>query len=155
MDEQANGNKPLADIQLRWFDDSALLTDEPREVLYVFLDSIGVTSDVARDLFEVLLLSRHHDLALGTREIKANILEMRRRRKVKEPGKGLTDRNIQVWLSYFNKIGLIDSIGGKHRFKGNKRPSKAFSEDVRPVVEECLKFSEKVLLKVEEGYKIR
>lgn len=147
--------KPLADIQLRWFDDSTLLTDDPREVLELFLDSIGVTSDVARDLFEVLLISRHHDLALGTREIKANIIELRRRRKAKEGDKGLTDRNIQVWLSYFNKIGLVDSIGGKHRFSGNKKPSRAFAEETVPLVQECLKFSEKVLKRVEDAYKLR
>jgi len=148
-------SEPLADIQLRWFDDSTLLTDDPREVLEMFLDSIGVTSDVARDLFEVLLISRHHDLALSTREVKANIVELRRRRKVKDVGRGLTDRNIQIWLNYFSKIGLLDSIGGKHRFRSNKKPSKAFTEDTKPIVEECLKFSEKVLKKVEDSYKIK
>ncbi|MCX6695326.1 MAG: hypothetical protein NTU61_03435 [Candidatus Altiarchaeota archaeon] len=147
--------KPIADIQFRWFDDSSLLTDDPREALEVFLGSIGVTSDVALDLFEVLLISRHHDLALSTREIKANIVELRKRRRVRELEKGLTDRNIQVWLSYFNRIGLIDSLGGKHRFTGNKKPSRAFREETMPLVEECLKFSERALLKVEEYYKIK
>jgi len=145
--------KPIADIQLRWFDDSSLLTDDPREVLELFLSSIGVTSDVARDLFEVLLVSRHHDLALSTREIKANIMELRRRRRVAD-SKGLTDRNIQVWLSYFNRVGLVDSMGGKHRFSANKKPSVAFKENTVPVVEECLRFSERVLGLVEKAYKI-
>jgi len=147
--------KPLSDIQLRWFDDSALLTEDPRELLELFLSSIGITSDVARDLFEVLLISRHHDLALTTRGVKDNILELRRRRRVKDAERGLTDRNVQVWLTYFNKIGLVDSVAGKHRFTGNKKPSRAFSEDVRPVVEESLKFAERVLQKVEGAYRIK
>ncbi|MBU0762455.1 MAG: hypothetical protein KKD39_05465 [Candidatus Altiarchaeota archaeon] len=144
----------LADIKLRWHDDSALLSLEPRESLEVFLDSIGVTSDVARDLFEVLLLARAKDVSLKSSEIKRGILEVRLRRKVKDVESGLTDRNIQVWLKYFQTIGLIDSFTGKYRFSGNKKPSEAFKR-TEEVIGECVKYSKKAVKNLEDLYNIR
>ncbi len=144
----------LADIKLRWRDDSALITDDPRELLEAFLDSIGVTSDVARDLMEVLVMSRANDVPLTTAEVKEGIIELRRRRKVKRISYGLTDRNIQVWMNYFERIGLLDTVGGKHRFTANKKPSEAFKK-TRQVVSESLKYSERVLEKMESAYGLR
>jgi len=143
----------LADIKLRWYDDSALLTDEPRELLELFLDSIGVTSDVARDLFEIMLMSRARDVALTTSEVKEGILELRRRRNQPDDF-GLTDRNIQIWLKYFETVGLFDLIDDKHRFYANKRPTEAF-ERTKKVVAESVKYSGKLLEKVESAYRIK
>lgn len=144
----------LADIKLRWYDDSALLTDEPRELLEVFLDSIGVTSDVARDLLEVLLMGRARDSPLKASELKKGIRELRARRNVSDVDGGLTDRNIQVWLKYFQSIGLLDSVSGKYRFAGNKKPSQAFAR-VQEVVSESVKFSFKAVERLEQAYLIR
>ena len=144
----------LADIKLRWYDESALLADEPREVLELFLDSIGVTSDVACDLMEVMLMARARDVPLTMPEVKAGVVELRRRRGSKEPEFGMTDRNIQIWLKYFETIGLFDEIAGKHRFQANKKPSEAFKR-TRQVVAESLKYSEKLVSKLEEAYRIR
>ncbi|MFH1055666.1 MAG: hypothetical protein V1744_06195 [Candidatus Altiarchaeota archaeon] len=143
----------LADIKLRWYDDSALMADEPRELLELFLDSIGVTSDVACDIIEVMLMSRARDVPLTTPEVKAGIVELRRRRGVKDDF-GLTDRNIQIWLSYFERIGLLDVLDGKHRFTANKKPTEAFKK-TKQVVSESLKYSESLLSKVEASYQIR
>lgn len=144
----------LADIKLRWYDDSALMEDEPRRLLELFMDSIGVTSDVACDVMEVLLMSRARDLPLTTGEVKLGVVELRRRRSVKDPDFGMTDRNIQIWLKYFERIGFLDELGGKHRFSGNKRPSDAFKK-TREVVAESLKYSEKLVGKLEAAYRIR
>jgi hypothetical protein len=144
----------LADLKLRWYDDSALMAEEPREVLELFLDSIGVTSDVARDLMEVMLMARARDVPLTTKELKAGIIELRRRRHAEDPEFGMTDRNIQVWLDYFATIGLFDSFDGRHRFAANKRPSEAFKR-TRQVIEESVKYSEKLAAKLEKAYQIR
>ena len=144
----------LADIKLRWYDESALLADEPREVLELFLDSIGLTSDVARDLFEVMLMARARDVPLTTQEVKAGIVELRRRRGAKEPDFGMTDRNIQIWLENFETMGLMDEVGGRHRFTANKKPSEAFNK-TRQIVNESLKYSERLIAKLEDAYRIK
>jgi hypothetical protein len=146
--------KLLADIKLRWYDDSALLTDEPREILELFLDSIGLTSDVACDLVEVMLLARARDVPLTMPEVKAGIIELRRRRGSKDPGFGMTDRNIQIWLEYFETIGLMDEVGKKFRFAANKKPSEAFKR-TKQVIQESVKYSEKLVEKLEEAYRIK
>jgi len=144
----------LVDIKLRWYDDSALMEDEPRRLLELFMDSIGVTSDVACDAMEVVLMSRARDLPLTTGEVKLGVVELRRRRKAEDPEFGMTDRNIQIWLKYFERIGLLDEFAGKHRFSGNKRPSEAFKR-TREVVAESLKYSERLVGKLEAAYHIR
>ena len=142
----------LADVKLRWYDDSALLEDEPRALLEHFLDSIGITSDVARDLFEVMLLARARDVPLTTAEVKEGIIELRRRRAVRDTF-GLTDRNIQIWLRYFQAIGMFDTIDGRNRFASNKKPLEAF-ERTKNVVRESLKYSDKLLSKLHKAYRI-
>lgn len=144
----------LADLKLRWYDDSNLLEEEPRVLLELFLDSIGVTSDVARDLVEVMLMARANDVPLTMREVKDGIIELRKRRKVKKITFGLTDRNIQVWLAYFETIGLMDEMKGRYRFTGNKKPSEAFKR-TRKVIEEGVKYSEKLVARLEDAYQIR
>lgn len=146
--------KLLADIKLRWYDESALMADDSRQILEYFLDSIGVTADVARDLMEVMLMARARDVPLTTQEVKAGVVELRRRRGVADPEFGMTDRNIQIWLKYFETIGLFDDIDGKHRFTANKKPSEAFKK-TRQVVNESLKYSEKLVSKLEEAYRIK
>ena len=143
----------LADIKLRWFDESNLLLNGQRELLEAFMDSIGVTSEVAVDLMHVLLLARAKDVAISTAQVKEGIVRVRKQRRAKRPSFGLTDRNIQIWLRYFENIGLLDSIGGKHRFASNKRPTDVFQR-TREVVLESLSYSERLLGKVEEEYGI-
>jgi hypothetical protein len=144
----------LADLKLRWYDDSATLEDDPRRLLEMFLDSIGVTSDVARDLMEVMLTARAKDVPLTSGQVRSGIMELRRRRGDKEPDFGMTDRNLQVWLEYFETIGLLDYVGGRHRFHSNKKPSEAFKR-VKQVAAESLKYSEKLVTKLEAAYRIR
>ncbi len=144
----------LAGIKLRWYDDSSLLTDEPRELLEVFLSSIGVTSDVAKDLMEALLMARARDVSLKASELRAAILELRLRRGAKDLEFGLTDRNILVWLDFFQSIGLLDHVSGKYRFAANKRPSEAFKR-TQEVVGECVRFSAKAVSKLERAYMIK
>jgi hypothetical protein len=66
----------------------------------------------------------------------------------------MTDRNIQIWIEYFESIGLFDSFNGKHRFSGNKLPSDAFKR-TRQVIEESVRYSEKLVAKLEKVYQIR
>ncbi|MBM3308965.1 MAG: hypothetical protein FJY77_01805 [Candidatus Altiarchaeales archaeon] len=147
--------KLLFDIGLRRFDESSLDEEDARRLLELFLESLGVTSDVARDLFEVLLVSRAGDTALTARQIRDSIIGLRKARKVEDAEKGLTARNIQIWLKYFKGIRLVDKLGDRYHFKGNKRPSRVFAEDTKPVVEESVKYVERVLKKVEEAYRIK
>ncbi len=144
--------KPISDIHLRWYDDSTLAEDNPRKLAALFMDAIGVTSDVAVDLFEVLLISRAGDNALTSREIKTKIMESRKKRKTGDHG--LTDRNIQVWLKFFRELKLVDRTGSHYRFRGNKKPSEAYMEYTKPLVYESAEYVERLLLKVEESYGI-
>jgi hypothetical protein len=142
----------LADIKLRWYDDSALIRDSPRELLDVFLDSIGVTSAVAGDLMEVLFMARARDVPLKAGEIMGGMAEVRRRRGAGSDY-GMTYRNVLVWLKYFHRIGLIDCVDRKYRFSGNKTPSEAFKK-TGEVVAESLKFSGKALDGAQKAYGI-
>ena len=143
-----------ARIKLRWLDESAFLESDRRKTLELFLDSIGITSDVAADIFELMLLAKARELSLKTSEIKKGIIKLRGERKVKNTEKGLTNRNIQVWLSYFEDIGLFDSKVSGHRFRMDKRPSEAFKR-VGQLASESLNVSERLLKNVEEGFDIR
>ena len=145
--------KPVADVTLRWFDDTTLLADEPRKLVEVFLEALGITSDVARDLMEILLAQCAKDHPLTTQEIKERILELRGERG--QEVKGLTDRNLQVWLKYFREIRLADRVGGRHRFTGNKTPLAAFKENTRPVIDDTLNYIQRALEKLEDAYGIK
>ena len=145
----------LSDIRLRWYDDSSLLKENPRELVELFMKSIGISSEVAIDLFEVMLMAKSRDIGLTRRDIKSNIIELRNSRKTKNAEDGLTDRNIQIWLKYFMDIKLVDRIGKRYRFTNNKKPSVAFSQYTKPLVDESVLYVEKILKKLEEEYKIK
>jgi len=147
--------KLLSDITLRWYDESSLAEDDPRRLVELFLDSMGITSDVAIDLFEVLAVARAEDTALTAKQIRDAIVNLRSMRKVENPEKGLTARNIQVWLKHFRRLKLVDKLGERYHFKGNKKPGKAFSDETKPVIEESVRYVERVLKKVEEAYRIK
>ena len=145
----------LSDIRLRWYDDSSLLKENPRELVELFMKSIGISSEVAIDLFEVMLMAKSRDIGLTRRDIKSNIIELRNSRKTKNAEDGLTDRNIQIWLKYFMDIKLVDRIGKRYRFTNNKKPSVAFSQYTKPLVDESVLYVEKILKKLEEEYNIK
>ncbi|MFH1789030.1 MAG: hypothetical protein ABH834_06590 [Candidatus Altiarchaeota archaeon] len=144
----------IADVTLRWFDESALMEKDPRQLTETFLASLGVTSDVAVDVMEVLFKARAEDRALRTQEILNEILKTRKERRIKAK-KGLGLRNIQVWVKYFKSIKLVDRVGERVRFTGNKTPTQAFSEYTKPVIEESVSFIEALLAKTEEAYGIK
>jgi len=142
----------LSDIRLKWYDDSSLTEDDPRKIIELFLDSLGITSDVARDLTEVLLINRKIDRALTSNELRGQIIAFREKRGVGD--RGLTLRNLQVWLRYFREIKLIDKVGDRYMFKGNKKPSQAFREYTKPIVDESAEYVARILERVEEVYGI-
>ncbi len=144
----------LAHVKVRWLDDTAFLEDDPKERLKLFLDSIGITSEVAIDILQVILMAKARELTLKTAQIKQGIDELRIRQGIKEPKKGLTDRNIQIWIGYYEDIGLLERHNGRHRFRQNKRPIDAFKQ-CKQMVTESLKVSERLLERVEEGFSIR
>ena len=146
--------KLLSDIHLRWYDESSLLEDDPRKLLELFLESLGITSDVARDLLHVLFAARAKDTALSGRQVRDAIITLRKLRNAADAEKGLTTRNIHVWLKYFSDIRLVEKIGSRHHFKGNKKPSRAFSEGTKPLVDESVKYVERLLKKVEDSFGI-
>ncbi|MFH1125984.1 MAG: hypothetical protein V1703_02560 [Candidatus Altiarchaeota archaeon] len=147
--------KLVSDITLRWYDESSLEEDNPRSLLELLLDSMGITSDVARDLFHVLLVARAEDTALTVKQIRDAIISLRKMRNADKPEKGLTMRNIQVWLQYFREIKLLDKLGDRYHFRGNRRPSKAFAEGTKPMIEESSRYVERVLKRVEDAYGIK
>lgn len=147
--------KLISDIRLRWFDDSSLLTEDKRELVELFLESIGVSSDVARDVFEVVLIAKARDVRLTSSQIKEWVLELRRTRARKDADEGLSDRNIQIWLRFFREMRLLDKLGDKYFFTGNKKPSAAFREYTKPIADESFNYVFKVLEKLEKEYKIK
>jgi hypothetical protein len=148
------GMKLLSDIHLKWYDESSLLEEDQRKLLELFLESLGITSDVARDLLHVLFAARAQDTALSGRQVRDAMVTLRKMRNVVDAERGLTMRNIQVWLKYFSDIRLVEKIGSRYHFKSNKKPSRAFSEGTKPLVDESVKYVEKLLKKVEESFNI-
>jgi len=151
----SDGVKLLSDIHLKWFDASSLLEDDQRKLLELFLQSLGITSDVARDLLHVLFASRAQDTALSGRQLRDAIITLRKMRNAGDAEKGLTMRNILVWLKYFSDIRLVEKIGSRYHFKGNKKPSRAFSDGTKPLVEDSVKYVEKLLERLEESFNIK
>ena len=111
------------------------------------------SSEIAADIFEVLVKYNAAGIAPTTREIEKKILE---KNKDKE-GEEFSLRIIQIWLKYFREIKLIDKIGGKkgrYVFSGNKKPSEAFMQYTKPlIIDESANYSEKILKKMEGKYK--
>lgn len=145
----------LADIRLRWYDDSGLMSKDPRALIGLFLDSMGVTRDVPVDLFEVLLTAKSMGVGLTTSEIKKGIIKLRKKRKEGE-GKGLSDRNIQIWLKFFRDLDLVDRIGSRYMFSGNKNPSTLFKEKTKPeIIDKSADYIYRLLREIEGSYEIR
>jgi len=141
-------------VRLKWFDDSTLGVEDSRALLELFLSSLGVSSQVAADILEVLMEARAQDVGVTTKEIKRRIIEKRKERGENQAKKGLTERNIQKWLCYFRELNLIDRFGKRYRFKGNKLPSEAFEEYTLPLIHETTHYIKRVLEKVEKKYGI-
>ena len=145
----------ISDIRLRWYDESSLQVDDNRELVRILLDSLGVTRDVALDVFEVLLMAKSDGISMTGREIKDKVIGLRKERKVKKPKKGLTDRNIQLWLRFFREIDLIERVGSRHLFSGNKKPSKVWVERTKPnIIDKSAENIHKILLELEKRYEI-
>lgn len=146
----------ISDIRLRWYDESSLMLEDERGLLELFLNSLGVSRKVAIDLFEVLLLAKKKGISITTRDIKKDILGLRKERKEKNPEKGLTERNIQIWLKFFRDLDLVESIGDRYLFAGNKRPSRVFIEKTKPeVVDRSCDYIHRLLLEIEDRYGIK
>ena len=145
----------ISDVRLKWYDESCLGVEENRELVRILLDSLGVTRDVALDVFEVLLMAKSDGISMTGREIKDKVIGLRKERKVKKPKKGLTDRNIQLWLRFFREIDLIERVGSRHLFSGNKKPSKVWVERTKPnIIDKSAENIHKILVELEKRYEI-
>jgi len=68
----------------------------------------------------------------------------------------LSERNIQMWLKFFKDIKMIECINDRYFFSGDKFPSEVFEIYVKPlIIEESVKFIERLLKKVEESYELK
>jgi hypothetical protein len=144
--------KLLCDVHLRWYDESSLDEDDPRRLLELALDALGVTSAVARDIFHVLLMSRAADNSLTARQVRDAVIVLRGEWGVEKPDAGLTMRNIHVWLRHFRDMRLVEKLGERYHFSGNKKPSRAFADGTGPLVEGAIGYVGRVLEKLEVSY---
>jgi hypothetical protein len=145
----------LSDIRLRWYDDSSLHIENRRELLELFLDSLGVSRDVAADIFEVLLIARAKGISLTPAEIREGVLQLRERRGAKVD-RSMSNRNMQIWLRFFRELELIERIGSRYHFSGNKKPSILFLERTKPkVIDKSVDYIHRLLQEVEKGYSIK
>ncbi|MBN2013773.1 MAG: hypothetical protein JW778_01200 [Candidatus Altiarchaeota archaeon] len=145
----------LADIRLRWYDDESLLSDDSRKLIELLLDSLGVSRDIASDLFEVLLLAKSKGVGLTSSEIRKGILELREKRGVIGDNK-LSLRNIQIWLKFFRDLELVERIGSRYLFSKNKKPSVLFMEKTKPeVIDKSVDFIHRLLEEIEKSHNIR
>jgi len=146
----------LSEITLRWYDDSSLLSDDRRELLELFLDTLGISRDVAADLFEVLMLAKARGTSLTSKDIREQIVATRKDRGVTGPEDALTIRNIQIWVKYFRNLGMIEKIGSRYTFKGNRKPSCVFRDSIKPeVIDKSADYVCRVLEKLEKEYGIK
>lgn len=151
----------LSKIELCWFSDDELLTENPRTLLELFLKSIGASKGTASDIFEILLISKRKGIHLTSNEIRNEVIEMRKKRKISKEFEGeiedsLSERNVQVWLKFFKDIKMIECINDRYFFSGDKFPSDVFEVYVKPlIIDETLKFIERLLKKTEEGYGLK
>lgn len=144
----------LSEITLRWYDDSSLMLEDRRELVELFLDSLGVSRDVASDVFEVLLLAKAKNISLTSNQIKKGIIDLRNKRN-QNPDEGLSLRNIQLWLRFFRMLGMVEKIGGRYLFRGNKKPSSVFRENVKPeVIDKSSEYLCRILEELEDRYGI-
>lgn len=145
----------LSEITLRWYDDSSLIVEDRRELVELFINSLGITRETAADIFEVLLIAKSKDMSLTTNQIKEAVIELRTARG-KDVDRNLTMRNIQIWIKFFRELGFLEKVGRRYLFKGNQNPSKVFRENVKPqIVDNSCEFLARVLEKLEENYRIK
>jgi len=148
----------LSSITLRWYSDDELLKENPRELIDLFLNSIGVTRKIAGDVFEILLIARMKNLPLTSEEIRKEVIELRKKRKELNIMDGdieesASKRNIQVWIKFFKDIKMVETIKNRYIFSGNKLPSEVFESYTKPlIIDESAKFIINVLRKIEEKY---
>ncbi len=145
----------LSDIRLRWYDDDSLLSNEPRALIELFLDSLGVSRDVAADIFEVLLTAKSEGVGLTTSQIKQRIIELREKRG-SDTESGLCKRNIQIWMGFFRELELVERIGSRYFFSGNKKPSTLFMERTKPnIIDKSTDYIHRLLQEIEKGYSVK
>lgn len=140
----------LADVKLRWFDDSTLLTDNPERLLECSLRSLGVHSKTGFDVFRVLLASHKAGLKVSAKEVHAQVEALRARRGDRDR-KGLTLRNIQVWLKFYQDLGFLENIHDKYMFRAAKNPSDCFNEYTAPIIDSSIAYTRRALSKMEEA----
>ncbi|MEA1925591.1 MAG: hypothetical protein U9M95_06955 [Candidatus Altiarchaeota archaeon] len=139
----------LADIRLRWYDDSSLMLEDERELIALFLDTLGVSRKAAIDIFEALLKAKKRDMGLTSDELRGEIIKLRRKRG--ETEKGLTKRNLQIWLRFYRDIELVERFGSRYRFAKNKKPSQAFRDYTKPeVIDKSSDFMYRLLKEIED-----
>jgi len=144
----------LSEITLKWYDDSSLMLED-RELVTLFLDSLGITRDIAADVFEVLLMAKSKNVSLTSAEIRNAVIDLRKKRK-KNPDDSSTLRNIQIWIKYFRNIGMVERVGDRYLFKGNKKPSIVFKENVKPeLIDKSSDYLGRVLERLEQCYLIK
>jgi hypothetical protein len=146
-----SGEKPLSELKLKWFDESTLMTDDARQLLGMVLESLGVTSKPGFEVFHVLLEAHKAGLRVGAREVRAQIVKYRMRHGDSDR-KGLTLRNIQVWLKYYQDIGFLDNMGDKYMFKAARKPSECFNEYTVPIIEESVSYTRRALEAMQKAY---
>jgi hypothetical protein len=145
----------ISDIRLKWYDDSSLHSEDKRKLLELFLDSVGVSRDVPADIFEVLLIARSKGIGLTAGEIREGVLQLRERRGL-EVDKSLSSRNMQIWLKFFRDLELVERMGSRYHFAGNKKPSALFIERTKPnVIDKSADYIYRLLQEIEKGYSIK
>ena len=144
----------LVELRLKWFDDSTLLSDDGEELLRQALRSLGVTSRPAFEVFRVLLIAHKGGVRVSARQVREQVVKSRAREKERDR-RGLTLRNIQVWLKYFCDIGFLDCVGDKYMFKAARKPSECFNEYTVPLIDECARYTRKAFEAVEDAFKVK
>ena len=144
----------LSELTLKWYDDSSLMLED-RELVELFLDSLGISRGIAADVFEVLLRAKAKNISMSSKEIRNEVLDLRKQRK-QSPDDSSTLRNVQLWIKYFRKIGMLEKVGDRYLFKGNRKPSLVFRENVKPeVIDKTAEYLIRALERLEECYEIK
>lgn len=145
---------PISDIRLKWYDDSTLLEDDPRRLTELFLDCLGIRSDVATDIFESLLMGRAKGHSLTTSEIREDVIKRRKERKYDNPDE-VNIRSIQIWLKHFRKLKLLGRIKSRYMFTNNRLPSEIFAEHTKGLIDGSVAYMIRGLEKIETVYDIK
>jgi len=147
----------IADIRIRWYDDTLLNRVQGRQSIRFFLECLGVTADVACDIFEVLVEAYRDGSAVSVSQIKEEVIKKIEKRG--DENKGTTERNIQIWIKFFRDIEMIQMIGSgksaKYMLYGGRKPSEVFITHTKAqVIDRASMFIVRALEKVEREYDI-